>query len=215
MFRKHESKIEVINDINKDVVTLYRCLQWHLEEFLRYFKWVLVSRNEFERLKKASPDTLTDIQRGARFYYLQQNCFGGRIHSPSFGYAPTRPPKLNLVRIEEYLSAAHIRLSRVYIECLPYADLITRYDRPDTFFYIDPPYWDCESYYGKGIFSKDDFVKLAQQLANIKGKFLLSLNDNQEIRQIFKAFSFEEVSTRYSCSNDKSIKAGELLIKNY
>lgn len=97
LFRKPESKVEVINDINKDVVTLYRCIQWHLEEFIRYFKWVLVSREEFERLKKADPATLTDIQRSARFYYLQQACFGGRITNPTFGYGVTRPSKLNLL----------------------------------------------------------------------------------------------------------------------
>ena len=96
LFKKPESRVEVINDLNKDVVTLYRCLQWHLGEFVRYFKWVLVARDEFERLKKADPDTLTDIQRAARFYYLQQACFGGKITSPSFGYAASRGVKAQL-----------------------------------------------------------------------------------------------------------------------
>jgi hypothetical protein len=86
LFRKQESTVEVLNDINKEIITLYRCLQWHLEEFLRYFKWVLVSRDEFERLKRAVPDTLTDIQRAARFFYLQQSCYGGRVNNPTFGY---------------------------------------------------------------------------------------------------------------------------------
>lgn len=71
LFRKLESDVEVINDINRELVTFYRCIQHHLEEFVRYFKWVLVARDEFERLKRVEPDTLTDIQRAARFYYLQ------------------------------------------------------------------------------------------------------------------------------------------------
>lgn len=213
LFKKPESKVEVINDINRDVVTLYRCLQWHLEEFVRYFKWVLVAREEFERLKKADPDTLTDIQRAARFYYLQQSCFGGRISSPSFGYGCTRGPKLNLLRIEEQLSAAHLRLSRVYVECLPYADIISRYDGPETFFYLDPPYWDCEAYYGKGIFSREDFSQLATQLANIKGQFLLSLNDTPGVREAFKNFALEAVQTKYTCSNGKNVAAGEVFIR--
>lgn len=212
LFKKPESKVEVINDINRDVVTLYRCLQWHLEEFVRYFKWVLVAREEFERLKKADPDTLTDIQRAARFYYLQQSCVGGRISSPSFGYGCTRGPKLNLLRIEEQLSAAHLRLSRVYVECLPYADIISRYDGPETFFYVDPPYWDCENYYGKGIFSREDFSQLATQLANIKGQFLLSLNDTPGVREVFKNFAIEAVQTKYTCSNGKNVAAGEVFI---
>ena len=215
LFKKPESKVEVINDINKDVVTLYRCIQWHLEEFIRYFKWVLVSREEFERLKNADPDTLTDIQRSARFYYLQQACFGGRIASPSFGYAATRGPKLNLLRIEEYLSAAHLRLARVYVECLPYAEVISRYDGPGTFFYLDPPYWDCEHYYGKGIFSREDFSRLAGQLAGIKGKFILSLNDTPGVREVFTEFDIEAMQTKYTCSNGKNMTAGEVLVKNY
>lgn len=213
LFKKPESKVEVINDINRDVVTLYRCLQWHLEEFVRYFKWVLVAREEFERLKKADPNTLTDIQRAARFYYLQQSCFGGHISSPSFGYGCTRGPKLNLLRIEEQLSAAHLRLSRVYVECLPYADIISRYDGPETFFYLDPPYWDCEAYYGKGIFSREDFTQLAAQLAGIKGQFLLSLNDTPGVREVFKNFALEAVQTKYTCSNGKNVAAGEVFIR--
>lgn len=214
LFRKPESNVEVINDINRDVVTLYRCVQWHLEEFIRYFKWVLVSRDEFERLKKAAPDTLTDIQRAARFYYLQQACFGGHIASPSFGYSSTRPSKLNLLRIEEYLSAAHLRLSRTYVECLPYGEVISRYDSQDTFFYVDPPYWNCENYYGQGIFSREDFTMLAAQLAGIKGKFILSLNDTTGVRNTFKDFEIEAVQTKYTCSNGKNVAAGELLIRN-
>ena len=215
LFRKPESKVEVINDINKDVVTLYRCIQWHLEEFIRYFKWVLVSREEFERLKKADPATLTDIQRSARFYYLQQACFGGRITNPTFGYGVTRPSKLNLLRIEEYLSAAHLRLTRVYVECLPYGDLIRRYDGPGTFFYVDPPYWDCEEYYGPGVFSRDDFTMLAAQLGSIEGRFILSLNDTSGVRDVFSAFSIETVQTKYTCSNGKNVAAGEVLIRNW
>ncbi|WP_027188069.1 DNA adenine methylase [Desulfovibrio cuneatus] len=215
LFKKPESRVEVINDINKEVITLYRCLQWHLEEFMRYFKWVLVAREEFERLKTAPPETLTDIQRAARFYYLHQACFGGKITGPTFGYALTRPSKLNLLRLEEYLSAAHLRLSRVYVECLPYSDIIHRYDGPETCFYIDPPYWNCENYYGPDIFSQEDFTKLNTQLSGIKGKFLLSLNDTPEVRTIFNQFTIESVNTKYTCNKEKNITAGEVLISNY
>ncbi len=215
LFRKPESKVEVINDINKDVVNLYRCVQWHLEEFVRCFKWALVARDEFERLKAANPDTLTDIQRAARFYYLHQVGFGGRIVNPSYGYGITSAPRFNLLRIEESLSAAHLRLARVNVECLSYSEVIARYDGADTFFYIDPPYWDCEDYYGAGVFSREDFTKLAEQLAGLKGKFLLSLNDTPGVRETFREFPIEEVRTRYSCSNRKSVPAGELFISNY
>jgi DNA adenine methylase len=213
-FRKEKSEVEVLNDINLEIVTLYRVIQHHLEEFLRYFKWCLVSRDEFERLLKVDASTLTDIQRSARFFYLQKSAFAGRVDHPSFGYATTRPPRLNLLRLEEDLSQAHLRLHNVYIENLNYSDLIRRYDRPHSFFYIDPPYFGCEDDYGKNIFARSDFEVLAAQLKGIEGKFLLSLNDVPEIRDIFADFIIETATVTYTCSK-KHVKAGELLIRNY
>lgn len=215
LFRKAESHTEIINDINRDVVNLYRVVQHHLDEFVRFFRWALVSREEFERLNAANPDTLTDIQRAARFYYLQHSSFNGRLDSRTFGCSVTRPPKLNLLRIEEQLSAAHLRLSRVYVECLPYAEAIRRFDGPDTCFYVDPPYFGCESFYGRGIFSRDDFAALAEQLRGIKGKCLVSLNDTPSVREIFAGFKLVPVTTSYTCSATTNKPAAELLISNY
>ena len=101
------------------------------------------------------------------------------------------------------------------MECLPYADLIARYDGPATFFYVDPPYWNCEGFYGPGIFSREDFAKLAEQLGSIKGKFLLSLNDTPGVREVFSAFDIEAIKTKYTCSNGKNVPAGEVLIRNW
>lgn len=71
-FRKEPSKVEVINDINKELVTLFRVIKHHPEEFLKQFKHMLVSRVEFQDAKQTPPETLTDIQRAARFFYLQK-----------------------------------------------------------------------------------------------------------------------------------------------
>ena len=82
LFRKEPSKVEVINDINGDLITLYRVIQNHLEEFIRYFKWSLISREEFARLQRVDESTLTDIQRAARFHYLVKNAFGAKTFDP-------------------------------------------------------------------------------------------------------------------------------------
>ncbi len=215
LFRKQLSTVEILNDINHDIITLYRVLQHHLCEFVRYFQWVLTSRDEFDRWLRVAPDTLTDIQRATRFYYLLKHSFGGRIEKPTFGIAATRPPRFNLYRIEEELSAAHLRLSRVVIENLPYQDLIPSYDRPATFFYIDPPYWGCEDYYGKAVFSRSDFARLADLLRNINSRFLLSLNDLPEVRKTFQEFEIIPVECNYSCSRSGNKRAKEVLIANY
>lgn len=214
LFRKQPSTVEVINDINAELVTLYRVIQHHLEEFIRWFKWLLISRSEFERFLQVNPAALTDIQRAVRFFYLQKNAFGGRISKPTFGYSCSRGPRLNLLRIEQDLSEAHLRLAQVFVENLPFLDVIGRYDRPDTLFYIDPPYWDCENYYGEGVFAKSDFQALADKLSDIDGKFLLSLNDTPEVRSIFSAFCIDPVTVTYTCGTTRS-KAKEVLIRNY
>lgn len=216
LFKKPESKVEVINDINVDLVTLYRVVQHHLEEFIRYFRWVLVSREEFERLKRVDPATLTDIQRAARFYYLIRMRFSSNLNSPSLGVSTHRGPRLNLLRIEEELSAAHLRLAGVYIENLQFEKLIDRYDRAHTFFYVDPPYYGCENHYGKGLFKRSDFGALADRLARLEGRFILSLNDTPEVRKLFARFRIREVLTRYTVGQaDKGKQVRELLILNY
>lgn len=215
MFRKPESKVEVINDINSDLVTLYRVIQNHLEEFVRYFKWSLISREEFARLQAVPPETLTDIQRSARFYYLVRNAFGAKIVGQSFGIASTSKPRLNLLRLEEDLSEAHLRLSRATVENLPYETLIKRYDSKDTFFYCDPPYWDCENDYGKGLFDKTDFERLRDVLKSCQGKWLVSINNVPQIRTLFEGFEFKEVKTNYSIGKNEGKPVTELLIANY
>ncbi len=216
LFRKEESNVEIINDINTDLVTLYRVVKLHLEEFIRYLKWILMARDEFERFKLENPDTLTDIQKAVRFYYLLKSGFAARLENPSFNIATTSRPRLNLLRIEEELSAVHLRLSRVYVENRPFDAIINRFDKPDTFFYCDPPYYGFEDYYGKGIFSREDFGRLKDILAGIKGKFIMSINDVPDIRSLFKGFKIEAVGTTYTAggaNKKKSVK--ELLIRNY
>jgi DNA adenine methylase len=118
-FRKERSKYEVINDLDSDLVCFYRVLQHHIEEFLKQFKWALSSREWFDDFKRQQvAGGLTDIQRAARYYYLQRHCFAGRVKNRTFGTGPLRAPRINLLRIEEELSEVHLRLSRVTIENL-------------------------------------------------------------------------------------------------
>ena len=76
LFRKDPSKCEVINDADGELVTFWRVIQNHLEEFLRYFKYAIISREIFNLEKDRPPRTLTDIQRAACYYYLQKQGSG-------------------------------------------------------------------------------------------------------------------------------------------
>lgn len=214
-FHKPESRVEVLNDINGDLVNLFRCIKHHLTALVEQLKWMLVAREQFDIFMATPADALTDIQRAARFYYLNKTAFGAKVRGQTFGLAVMQPPRLNLLRIEEEFSAAHLRLHRVQIECRPYGQVIERMDRPETLFYLDPPYWDCERDYGDGIFGKADFVALAGQLTGIKGKFILSLNDTPGVRETFAAFRIEPVKTTYSINKGATQRVGEVLVSNF
>lgn len=215
IFKKPPSEAEIINDLNGDVINLYRVIKNHLEEFIRQFKFQLISREEWNRLNAVPPETLTDIQRAAQFYYLQRLSFGGKVTGRTYGTATTHKPRLNLLRIEEDLSDAHLRLAQVWIENLDFESCIQRHDREHTLFYLDPPYHGVEHYYGKELFNRKDFQRLAAALNTIKGKFLLSINDTPEIRETFAWFKQEKVEVTYSCSKGNRPRVGELLIRNY
>ena len=215
--RSMRPRAEVINDLGRDIANLFRILQRHYPQFIDCLRFQLTTRVEFERLVATRPDTLTDLERAARFLFLQRNAFGGKISGRSFGVSPDRPAKFNLSTLEPMLEDVHARLSGVVIECLPYAEFITRYDRPTALFYLDPPYWGCEDDYGKAMFTPQDFETLAAWMKSAKGKALLSINDVPEIREIFAGLSMEEVQVTYTVARKETArgKRGELLIRNF
>lgn len=214
-FAKEARGAEVINDLDRDLITLYRCVKHHPEELHRQFKYVLVARDEFNRLMQVNPDSLTDIQRAARYLYLQRMCFGGRARGRTFGISTKGVPRFNLFTLQRLIEDAWMRLSQVMIECLDFRDLISRYDRDHTLFFLDPPYWQFNCY--EHNFVEKDFHDLAEVLAGIKGRFLMTINDTPEVRDIFKRFSIEEVELKYSMSKKEGSRSQvrtELLIMN-
>ena len=213
--RPQLAKVEVINDINGDLVFLYRVVQNHLEEFVRPFKLALSSRQVFEWQKMTRPETLTDIQRAARFFYLQHHAFGGKVSGQSFGTATTAPA-INLLHIEENLSAAWQRLAGTYVENLPWLECAERYDRPHTFHYMDPPYWQTAGY---GVdFPFENYERMADFMRRCKGKVMVSINDHPDIRRVFEGIHFETTEIRYTTANQRQRKAevtGELIVMNW
>lgn len=214
-FKKEPSQYEVLNDLDSDLITFYRVVQNHLEEFAKQFKFILVSREWWkdwnDQLKARG---LTDIQKAARYYFIQRLCFGGKVSGRTFGTAPGRQPKINLLRFEEELSDVHLRLARVTIENLSYQKLLMRYDRPDTFFYLDPPYYE-KPVYKHNFYSIDDFREINEILGKIKGKFILSINDCDEIREVFGGFNLIPVSLQYSVGAKDITEGKELIIRNF
>ena len=207
-------KSEVINDINGELVNLYRIVQRYPEELCRSIKFRLTARQEFERLSTIPPETLTDIERAARFLYLQSVAFGGKVCGQAFGVSIDRPARFNFVKMQERIRAVAERLASVTIERLDFEQFITRYDTKDTLFYLDPPYWGNETDYGKGIFCRADFERLKNVLTDIKGRFILSLNDTPQVRELFKDFTIEQTDVTYSINKKGCCNRSEVIITN-
>jgi len=214
LFAREPSPVEVLNDINGELVRLYRCVQHHLDELVRQFRWALNSREMFRWAQLQHPEPLTDIQRAARFFYLQKLAFGGKVAGQSFGYSTSSPARLNLLRVEEDLSQAHLRLSGVTIENSSWQDLVRRYDRVGTAFYFDPPYWQTEGY-GKE-FGFEQYEQLAAAMGSMAGKAVLSINDHPEMRRVFAGWRVKRLSLDYTISGSHKRKpSGELIYCNW
>lgn len=211
--RDQRPKTEVINDISTDVTTLFRVLQRHYQAFVDMIRWQITSRTEFERLMATDPDTLTDLERAARFLYLQRLAFGGKVDGRTFGVSYSNGGRFNLSKLEPMLEDVHDRLAGVIVERMPYADFIRRYDRPETLFFLDPPYWGTEDYYGPGLFSPADYEALKSLFSALKGRFIMTINDRPESRAMFADFVVEPVLLNYGVGGGAT-PARELIVSS-
>lgn len=213
--RDQRPKGEVINDWSEDVATFFRVIQHHYVPFLDMLRFQITSRAGFEKLRAMEPSSLTDLQRSARFLYLQRLAFGGHVARRTFGVTPAAGARFDVSKIAPMIEAVHERLCGVIIERLPWSAFVARYDRPGTLFYLDPPYYGCETDYGRDMFGRAEFEAMARQLQGIAGRFILSLNDHPEVCRIFDGFTIEREQVRYSVGGmSKSKIAGEVIISN-
>lgn len=207
-------KAEIINDINGELVNLYRIVRRYPNTLYKETEFMFASRQEFERQLKTQPETLTDIERAARFLYLKNQAFGGKVTGQSFGVSIDRPARFDFVKLNDRIRAVGERLASVTIERQDFETFIKRYDTKDTLFYLDPPYWGNETDYGKGVFTRADFERLRDCLTGIKGRFILSLNDTPQVKELFKNFTIEQTDVTYSISKTGCCNRSELIITN-
>lgn len=201
LFAREPAKVEVLNDNHGELVRLYRVVANHLDEFVRQFRWALTSRQMFQWAQMQHPETLTDIQRAARFYYLQRLAWGGKAAGQTYGTDTKRPQRINLLRLEEDLSEAHLRLHGVVVENLPWQACVAKYDAPHTLFLLDPPYWKTEGYGQPFPFS--EYELMAEVMAKLKGRAILTINDHPDMRRLFDRFPGKSVGITYTVGGGK------------
>jgi DNA adenine methylase len=212
-FRKPRSPIEVVNDRDAEVITFFRVCQNHHAELLRCLRFSVISRKHYADLLKTPPTSLTDILRACRFLYLQKIGYNGLVRQQNYTRQTKITPSFRPTDFPRLISAIHDRFDRVQIECLSYEEILHGFDAPDTFFYLDPPYFGTRSY--RFNFEEQDYWALAEALQRLRGRFLLSLNDLPEIRKIFSSFHINKVFTRHISKSVARRRTAELFISNY
>lgn len=209
MFGMNPAPLEVFNDKNSDLINLYRCVKYHCTELQRELHFMLNSREQFFDFKsQLNVSGLTDIQRAARFFILIKHSFGSNMGS----YATY---KSNHIKIIDYLETVSERLKMTVIENKDFEGLISTYDRPDALFYLDPPYHETEKYYNER-FTIEDHRRLRDVLGDIKGKFVLSYNDDDFIKNLYADYNIIGVSRINNLSTQREGNVfKEVIIKNY
>lgn len=120
----------------------------------------------------------------------------------------------DLAKAADYLKEVSKRLRMVVIEHLDFERILKTYDRPDALFYLDPPYFHAEKYYASG-FGKEDHARLHDALGRVKGRFILSYNDCEEARELYKDYNIISTSRSDSlAAKSVSRRYNELIIKN-
>jgi DNA adenine methylase len=189
---KPRSNIEVLNDLNGDLVTFYRCVRFHSDVLITELEFVLNSRKEF--FDFADQPGLTDIQRASRWFFRNRTCFrGGNLKT--FGVSPTSTGSAAGSRGArmEAIRQLNLRLDRVIVENLDWQKCVDLYDRPTTTFFLDPPYTDCDA----GMYSAwtvADVMAMRERLSRLRGSWIVTLNDNPEIRRVFAGCQIKAIT---------------------
>ena len=205
--RDEHAKMEVYNDVNGQLVNLFRVVKYHPEALQAELDWILTSREQFfDALQEVRG--LTDIQRAARFFIAIKESFGTDCRS--FAVRPK-----DMQKAVDFLRIASDRLRRVVIEQEDFEQLLKTYDRPDALFYLDPPYYEAEKYYPDR-FQPEDHERLQVALGRIRGRFILSYNDCQPIRELYRGYTMVEVDRSDNLvAKSMTRRYRELIIKNF
>ncbi len=214
-FGKKPSQVEVINDIESELINLFRMIKYHAPEIERMLEYEFSGRDIFTEYKNYTVECITEIHRAVRFLYLISQSFAGK--GGTYGYSTIGKPKPHIFYKDGVLAKLKERLSNTYVENLSFEKVIEKYDRMDTLFFADPPYLGTAGYTHEHEFEEKEHLLLMNSLRSIKGKFLLTINDHPQVREWYRGYNIQNTEVNYSISRERKArkKYRELIIMNY
>jgi DNA adenine methylase len=212
LLAKERSEVEVVNDINGNLVALYRNLQYHLPAILAEINWMFSSRQNLKDFL-AQPG-LTEIQRASRFLLVNRTSFAGNMNSFAVAKTSGGGSAFNRGKVAELLGKAHERMNGVVVEHLPYERCLANYDSKDSFFFIDPPYLESPTGAYSG-FTEADMRGLRKRVEKLKGRWLVTLDDSKLNRELFSDCAIRSLTAKNRLCNNRThnaVRFGELII---
>ena len=173
------AKIKVYNDVNNNLVNFFSELKEHKEAVLRKLDYVLNSREMFERYREKSKDNLENA-----FRFLYNNILSFNGEGRSYSYSTKRNKSITLVNINNAINTSYNDIKYWTIERLDFREIIKRYDSENSFFYLDPPYHNITGLYDDNL-KDQDYIDIKKSLDMIKGKYLLNINEDEFVLQLF------------------------------
>jgi len=218
LINKPEVCIEIFNDIDTNLINLFRVLRDFPGEFVNRYRYELVSRKSFDEYKKIEFNKLPPIDRAVAWYYVYYNSFVGDMSTFILRKYQTNPNRF-ISRLPKLVENFANRFTNVIIEDIDFRDFFKKYNTKDFFFYLDPPYYGTAGY--EVPFVEQDHIDLSNCLQTFKGRFLLTYNDHPTIRALYKGFTIKNITQAYQAANRPSSYIGksntgrQIIIKNY
>lgn len=197
---KQPSSLEVINDINGDLVSFYRCCKYHLDALLDELDLVLNSRRDFEDYGRQPG--LTEIQRAARWFIRNKISFGGM--GGTFAISRTQPLGSRTQRLIA-IRALNRRLDRTTIENVSWEKCLSLYDSEESFFFLDPPYFDAGGAAYEG-WSEHELTRFATAVKALKGAWMVTFQECDQIHDLFTGYQIKAVSRANGIGNNSKRK---------
>ena len=221
-FSKGPSPVEVLNDVDNELVNLYRVIKNNekRQKLINILNETPYSRSVFRSWKYGDKTTLDDIEKAVRYFYLCRASFAGDVERGGFGMPSKgtgRNPARTLRTAIDSLDIIADRLKSAVIECLDYADCISRYDSETTLFYCDPPYLNTGHYYGDN-FTLQDHYRLSELLHGIKGHAMVSHYQNSLYDSLYHGwhrYEYQSFKGSYKSEGEGKPKTTEVLYCNF
>tara|TARA_R100000654_G_scaffold74303_1_gene108369 strand:+ start:265 stop:1020 length:756 start_codon:yes stop_codon:yes gene_type:complete len=204
--QNHQS---IINDIDKELIDNWKIVKEGLDIDENTYKYPIQDKDLQTQYYKSPSESNEEIF--IKYIISSLGSFGsksiGKIYKP-ISESNFKKKIIRAKQVKDYMTN-----TEVLNEC--YKKVLDKYDDIDSFFYLDPPYENSRDLYKN---SKINYIELKEILQNLKGKFLLSINDSLEIREIFKEFNIIPIQVKGRGGAIADIGKGirnELFITNY